>query len=128
MLEDEKKILNEEIAVIEKPLKRVAIRFMLLMAISIVSFLALDILVTYDRGGFISRFPEVLQMLRASAAIGFLEGVVLMVRVILQPLVDVQHAVKKAEETPISAAIIYTGNQLFILIRVVILLFICDLI
>jgi len=67
-------------------------------------------------------------MLRASAAIGFLEGIVLMVRVILQPMVDIQRAIRTAEETPMSAAFVYTANQLFLFARITLLLLICDFI
>jgi len=128
MFEENEKIIKEEITQIENPLRRVAVRFLLLMAISVASFILLDLLVEYDKGGFIARFPELLQMLRASAAIGFLEGIVLMVRVILQPMVDIQRAIRTAEETPMSAAFVYTANQLFLFARITLLLLICDFI
>jgi len=68
------------------------------------------------------------QLLHASAAIGFIEGIVLMVRVILQPMVDVQRAITEAEKTPMSAAVVYTANQLFLFGRILLLLLICDFI
>lgn len=128
MNEENEVILKEELTKIEHPLKRVAVRFMLLMALSILSFVLLDLAIEYDKGGFVARFPEVMQMLHASAAIGFIEGIVLMVRVILQPMVDIQRAIVEAEKTPMSAAVVYTVNQLFLFGRIVLLLLICDFI
>lgn len=128
MNEENEVILKEELTKIEHPLKRVAVRFMLLMALSILSFVLLDLAIEYDKGGFVARFPEVMQMLHASAAIGFIEGIVLMVRVILQPMVDIQRAIVEAEKTPMSAAVVYSVNQLFLFGRIVLLLLICDFI
>lgn len=128
MNEENEVILKEELTKIEHPLKRVAVRFMLLMALSILSFVLLDLAIEYDKGGFVARFPEVMQMLHASAAIGFIEGIVLMVRVILQPMVDIQRAIVVAEKTPMSAAVVYSVNQLFLFGRIVLLLLICDFI
>lgn len=128
MNEENEVILKEELTKIEHPLKRVAVRFMLLMALSILSFVLLDLAIEYNKGGFVARFPEVMQMLHASAAIGFIEGIVLMVRVILQPMVDIQRAIVEAEKTPMSAAVVYSVNQLFLFGRIVLLLLICDFI
>ena len=128
MNEENEVILKEELTKIEHPLKRVAVRFMLLMALSILSFVLLDLAIEYNKGGFVARFPEVMQMLHASAAIGFIEGIVLMVRVILQPMVDIQRAIVVAEKTPMSAAVVYSVNQLFLFGRIVLLLLICDFI
>ena len=128
MNEENEVILKEELTKIEHPLKRVAVRFMLLMALSILSFVLLDLAIEYNKGGFVARFPEVMQMLHASAAIGFIEGIVLMVRVILQPMVDIQRAIVEAEKTPMSAAVVYGVNQLFLFGRIVLLLLICDFI
>ena len=128
MNEENEVILKEELTKIEHPLKRVAVRFMLLMALSILSFVLLDLAIEYDKGGFVARFPEVMQMLHASAAIGFIEGIVLMVRVILQPMVDIQRAIVEAEKTSMSAAVVYSVNQLFLFGRIVLLLLICDFI
>ena len=128
MNEENEVILKEELTKIEHPLKRVAVRFMLLMALSILSFVLLYLANEYDKGGFVARFPEVMQMLHASAAIGFIEGIVLMVRVILQPMVDIQRAIVEAEKTPMSAAVVYGVNQLFLFGRIVLLLLICDFI
>ena len=128
MNEENEVIIKEEFDKIEHPLKRVMVRFTMLMVISIISFVLPDLAVAYDKGGFVARFPEVMQLLHASAAIGFIEGIVLMVRVILQPMVDVQRAITEAEKTPMSAAVVYTANQLFLFGRILLLLLICDFI
>ena len=60
MNEENEVIIKEEFDKIEHPLKRVMVRFTMLMVISIISFVLPDLAVAYDKGGFVARFPEVM--------------------------------------------------------------------
>jgi len=72
------------------------------------------------------RYPEILIIFRAVAILTWLELSIFWIRMSTQPGVDIQSAAKKAMQDPIGAAHIYWASKFTWVVRMVILLQLCD--
>lgn len=123
--------VENEVKSIRRPFTRVAARVLILLAISLFGLLSMEVLIDLNQKygfDFISRFPETMIILKAVTVITIIEALLLLVRVIIQPLVDVQSAVTIAETQPWPAAFVFFTNQMTLIIRFVIVLKICEFI
>lgn len=123
--------VENEVKSIRRPFTRVAARVLILIAISLFGLFAMEVLIDINQKygfDFISRFPETMIILKAVTVITIIEALLLLVRVIIQPLIDVQKAIVIAETEPWPAAFVFFTNKLDLLVRFIIVLKICEFI
>lgn len=93
-----------------------------LVALTVLGFVLLELLVQFGgdnaSNGINGRWPELYVIIRAFAIMTWCEVLILWIRKLTQPLIDIQASVKKADDDPMAAAVLYGIHTVYWIVRV----------
>lgn len=95
-----------------------------LVGLTILGFVLLEMLVMFGGNnateGLNARWPELFVIIRAFAIMTWCEVIILWIRKMTQPKIDIQASISKADDSPIAAAILYGVHTVYWVVRVVV--------
>ncbi len=110
--------------------KRLAVRSLFLLGLTIAGFYAIETLVALgrDRVSTINTdYPELIMILRGVATFTWLEMSILWIRMAVSPHTDVQKSTTEAQNNPISSAIVSVSHDFVWVARILILMKLCGM-
>lgn len=113
--------------------KRLFMRSVILLALTIIGFAAMDIIVELERANdihLVSRFPEIMLVLRALTMLTWIEISVQWIRLALAPKLDMQaFACMAYENNDVRACVaVYAINSVVMLSRILFVLVMAELV
>lgn len=101
-----------------------------LIALTLLGFALLELLVQFggnNSEGLNARWPELYQIVRAFAIMTWCEVLILWIRKLVQPQIDIQASVRKADDSPAAAAVLYGIHTVYWVVRVFVFYRLTDL-